>query len=109
MVDGLAEGHAHDVRLALERDDDVRAGVVRVDRGRRRRREDVAKVKVPDRVSRVDVVPGQQKGVNFSTLKPHISVSFHSLQLIFGRVIISLQVLEGWMLFLTHSIAKHSS
>ena len=36
---------------------------------------------------------GQQKGANFSTFKAHISASFHSFQLIFGRVIISSQVL----------------
>ena len=37
--------------------------------------------------------PGQQKGAKFSTLKAHISARFHSFQLIFGRVIISPQVL----------------
>ena len=36
---------------------------------------------------------GQQKGAKFSTLKAHISARFHSFQLIFGRVIISPQVL----------------
>ena len=36
---------------------------------------------------------GQQKGAKFSTLKAHISASFHSFQLIFGRVIISPRVL----------------
>ena len=36
---------------------------------------------------------GQQKGAIFSTFKAHISASFHSFQLIFGRVIISPQVL----------------
>ena len=38
-------------------------------------------------------LPGQQKGAKFSTLKAHISASFHSFQLIFGRVIISPRVL----------------
>ena len=53
--------------------------------------------------------PGQQKGAKFSTLKAHISASFHSFQLIFGRVIISPRVLVRLMLFLTELIAKHSS
>ena len=53
-------------------------------------------------VGRVGREPGQHKGAKFSTFKAHISVSFYSFQLIFGRVIISLQVLERWMLFLTH-------
>ena len=55
------------------------------------------------------VEPGQHKGAKFSTFKAHISASFHSFRLIFGRVIISPHVLVGWMLFLTQSIAKHSS
>ena len=63
----------------------------------------------PKGLLRVMLEPGQQKGAKFSTFKAHISVSFYSFQLIFGRVIISLQVLERWMLFLTHSIAKNSS
>ena len=52
---------------------------------------------------------GQQKGAKFSTLKAHISASFHSFQLIVGRVIISPRVLVRLMLFLTELIAKHSS
>ena len=55
------------------------------------------------------VAPGQHKGAKFSTFKAHISVSFYSFRLIFGRVIISPQVLVGCMLFLTRSIAKNSS
>ena len=38
--------------------------------------------------------PGQHKGAKFSTFKAHISATFDWFQLIFGRVIISLQVPE---------------
>ena len=52
--------------------------------------------------------PGPQKGAKVSTFKAHISVEFHSFELIFGQVIISLQVLEWWMGSLTHLAAKLS-
>ena len=45
--------------------------------------------------ARAAAAPGQHKGAKFSTFKAHISVSFYSFQLIFGRVIISPQVLVG--------------
>ena len=55
-------------------------------------------------------VPGIRKPVTFSRLEEApLSVSFHSFRLSFGRVIISPQVLEVWMLSLKHMIAKHSS
>ena len=70
---------------------------------------DASRVSADVRKNQIVARPGQHKGAKFSTFKAHISVSFHSFRLIFGRVIISLQDLERWILFLTQSITKHSS
>ena len=51
--------------------------------------------RAPGELGGVGFAAGQQKGAKFSPLKAHISASFHSFQLIFGRVIISPQVLVG--------------
>ena len=53
--------------------------------------------------------PGQEKGAKFPTSKAHISASFHSFWLIFGRAIISRNGLEAWMLFPERARAEHSS
>ena len=51
---------------------------------------------------------GQHKRATFPTSKAHISASFHSFWLIFGRAIISRNGLEAWMLFPERARAEHS-
>ena len=53
-------------------------------------------------------MPGQDKRANFPTSKAPFSAIFHSFRLIFGRAIISRNVLEAWMLFPERARAEHS-